>query len=233
MPAPLVDAFLLLVNRDPYTLSVIAVSFKVSAASLAIGIALGLPLGVALGMTRFGGRVGFLILVNAAMGLPPVVIGLFTFMALRRDGIFGDAELLFTPTAMVLAQVPLIAPLIAGITMAAIGALPSKLRLQARGLGAGRLQEARLLIRETRPSLFAACIAGFGTSIAEVGAILITGGNLLVGGENYTRTMTTAIVLETRLGNFARATAFALILLLCVLVVNVFLTRAQISGGER
>lgn len=228
LPGPLIDAFRLLIQGDPYTLSVIRLSIQVAGASLVLGILIGLPIGMALGATRFAGRLGFLILVNSAMGLPPVVAGLLTFMALRNEGIFGSSGLLFTPSAMVIAQVPLAAPLIAGITMAAVAGVPRDVRLQARGLGAGRIQEAWLLMREVRSSLLAACIAGFGVTISEVGAILITGGNLLVGGENYTRTMTTAIVLETRLGNFARATAFAVILLTLIVIVNVFLTRAQI-----
>lgn len=220
-------ALRLLLDGDPYTLEVIATSLKISAVSLAIAIAIGLPLGLALGMTRFAGKGGFLVLVNSAMGLPPVVVGLFVFMALRNDGPFGQAGLLFTPTAMVIAQVPLAVPLIAGITMAAIAALHPDIRLQARGLGAGRIQQARLVAREARPSLVAACIAGFGITISEVGAIIITGGNLLVGGHNYTRTMTTAIVQETRQGRFDRALAFAIILLVLIAIVNIFLTRAQ------
>lgn len=232
IPDPLLEAIRLLLERDPYTLSVIRLSLQVSVASLALGAVVGLPVGIALGMTRFAGRIGFLILVNAAMGLPPVVAGLTIFMALRNEGTFGDAGLLFTPSAMVIAQVPLAAPLIAGIIMAAVSTIPRDLRLQARALGAGRVREALMLMREARASLLAACIAGFGVTISEVGAILITGGNLLVGGENYTRTMTTAIVLETRLGNFGRATAFALILLAVIVLVNVFLTRAQVTKAQ-
>jgi tungstate transport system permease protein len=232
IPASVHEAFRLLIHGDPYTLSVIALSFKIAAASLAIGVVIGLPIGLALGMTRFAGRLGLLILVNSAMGLPPVVAGLLVFMALRNQGVLGGAHLLFTPAAMVIAQVPLAAPLVAGITMAAVSAVPRAKRLQARALGAGRLQEALLIIRETRASLLAACIVGFGSTVSEVGAILITGGNLLVSGHNYTRTMTTAIVLETRLGNFSRAMAFATILLASILVVNIFLTRAQLIRSE-
>lgn len=233
IPESLRDAFQLIIEGDPYTLSVIALSLKVAAASLALGVVIGIPIGMALGMTRFAGRLGFLILVNSAMGLPPVVAGLLTFMVLRNEGILGNAGLLFTPEAMIYAQVPLAAPLIAGITMAAVGGVPGDLRLQIRGLGAARLQEAWILMKQVRSSLLAACIAGFGVTISEVGAILIVGGNLLVGGENYTRTMTTAIVLETRQGNFSRATAFAAILLAIIIVVNVFLTRAQLAKGQR
>lgn len=228
IPDPVLEAIRLLIERDPYTMSVIAVSIEIAFASLLVGMSIGLPVGMILGMTRFSGRIGLLILVNSAMGLPPVVAGLVTFMALRRGGILGEANLLFTPAAMVIAQVFLAAPLVAGISMAAIGSIPKEVRLQARALGANRVQEARLLIREARSSLMAACIVGFGATISEVGAILITGGNLLVGGKNYTRTMTTAIVLETRLGNFGRATAFALILGAVIVLVNVLLTRAQL-----
>lgn len=232
VPETILDAFRLLVEGDSYTLSVIALSFRIAFLSLVLGILFGLPIGLLLGMTRFAGRFAMLILVNAAMGLPPVVAGLVTFMALRNEGILGAANLLYSPTAMVIAQVPLAAPLVAGISMAAIAAVPKAIRLQARALGASKIQEAWILIKETRTSLLAACIAGFGITISEVGAILITGGNLLVGGENYTRTMTTAIVLETRLGNFERALAFAFILLASIVVVNIFLTRAQLLRIE-
>lgn len=233
IPDPITEAIRLLLERDPYTMSVIALSIELAFASLILGIAVGLPIGMVLGMTRFSGRLGLLILVNSAMGLPPVVAGLITFMGLRREGVLGGANLLFTPSAMVIAQVFLAAPLVAGISMAAIGSIPKELRLQARALGASRLQEAGMLVREARSSLIAACVVGFGATISEVGAILITGGNLLVGGKNYTRTMTTAIVLETRLGNYGRATAFALILGAVIVGVNVFLTKVQLPRFQK
>lgn len=214
---------------DPYVVSVMGLSLRVAAGSLAIAAVIGIPLGVALGLTRFSGRLGFLILVNSAMGLPPVVAGLATFLLIRNQGPLGGLELLYTPSAMVLAQIPLVVPLIAGITMAGVSAVDDDLRLQARALGASRLEEARMVLRESKATAVAAIVAGFGASISEVGAILITGGNLVVGGENYTRTMTTAIVLETRLGNYGRAMTFAGILLVIIVIVNVFLTRAQIG----
>lgn len=214
---------------DPYIVSVAWLSLKIAAASLSIAALIGIPLGVALGLTRFSGRLVFLILVNSAIGLPPVVAGLVTFLLLRKDGLLGGFQLLYSPTAMVMAQIPLVVPFIAGITMAGISGVPSELRLQARALGASRVQEALTTLRESKGTTLAAIVAGFGASISEVGAILITGGNLLVGGENYTRTMTTAIVLETRLGNYGRAMAFGGILLIIIVIVNVFLTRAQIG----
>lgn len=229
MPESLSQAIRLLTNLDPYTLSVAGLSLKIALASLSIAMLIAIPLGLFLGLRKFSGRLGLMILVNAAMGLPPVVAGLVTFMALRREGLFGNANLLYTPTAMVIAQIPLVAPVIAGVIMAATSTVPRALRLQARALGASRIQEAWVVVREIRTSLVAACIAGFGAAISEVGALLITGGNLLVGGKNYTRTLTTAIVLETRLGNFARALAFASILLLAIVLVNVMLTRSQIG----
>lgn len=232
IPESISDAIELLISGDPYTYSVIWLSLKVAFFSLLIATLIGLPLGVMLGMTRFAGRLGFLIIVNAAMGLPPVVAGLLVFMLLRNNGTLGSLNMLFTPGAMVIAQVPLAMPLVAGVTMAAISTVGSGIRLQARALGASRMQEAMMLMKEKSASLIAACIVGFGATISEVGAILITGGNLLVGGRNYTRTMTTAIVLETRLGNFSRALAFALILILVILLVNVFLTRAQVTRFE-
>lgn len=223
----------LLISGDTYTFSVIALSLEVAAGSLLAGITIGLPIGLFLATTRFAGRAGFLILVNAAMGLPPVVVGLVTFMLLRNEGALGGLHLLYTPWAMVIAQIPLAAPLIAGITTAGISNLPKDLRLEVKALGTNRYQQARALMREARGTVIAACIAGFGVTISEVGAILITGGNLLVGGRNYTRTMTTAIVLETRLGNFGRALAFALILLTMIVIVNIVLTRIQHGGTDK
>jgi tungstate transport system permease protein len=214
---------------DPYILSVMLLSLKVAAASLVFAAVIGIPLGVALGLTRFSGRLVFLILVNSAIGLPPVIAGLVTFLLLRNEGALGGLNLLYTPTAMVIAQIPLVVPFIAGITMAGISGVSSELRLQARALGASKIQEALTVLREAKGTAVAAVVAGFGASISEVGAILITGGNLLVGGENYTRTMTTAIVLETRLGNYGRAMTFGGILLAIVVVVNVFLTRSQVG----
>lgn len=218
---------------DPYILSVMWLSLKVAAATLAIAAVIGIPLGVLLGLTRFSGRLVFLILVNSAIGLPPVVAGLVTFLLVRKEGLLGELQLLYTPAAMVMAQVPLVVPFIAGITMAGISGVPADLRLQARALGASRLQEAMTILRESKGTTLAAIVAGFGASVSEVGAILITGGNLLVGGENYTRTMTTAIVLETRLGNYGRAMTFGGILLVIIIVVNVFLTRAQVGKQFR
>lgn len=214
---------------DPYIVSVMLLSLKVAAASLGIAAVIGIPLGVALGLTRFSGRLVFLILVNSAIGLPPVVAGLVTFLLLRKEGLLGGLQLLYTPTAMVIAQIPLVVPFIAGITMAGVAGVPNELRLQARALGASRLREALTILRESKGTTLAAIVAGFGASVSEVGAILITGGNLLVGGENYTRTMTTAIVLETRLGNYGRAMVFGGILLIVIIIVNVFLTRAQVG----
>lgn len=219
----------LAIEVDPYVVSVMLLSLKVAAASLAIAALIGIPLGVALGLTRFSGRLVFLILVNSAIGLPPVVAGLVTFLLLRNEGLLGGIHLLYTPGAMVIAQIPLVVPFIAGITMAGIAGVPAELRLQARALGASRIHEALTVLRESKGTTLAAIVAGFGASVSEVGAILITGGNLLVGGENYTRTMTTAIVLETRLGNYGRAMTFGGILLVIIIVVNVFLTRAQVG----
>lgn len=218
---------------DPYIVSVMWLSLKVAAATLAIAGVIGIPLGVVLGLTRFSGRLVFLILVNSAIGLPPVVAGLVTFLLVRKEGVFGGMQLLYTPVAMVMAQIPLVVPFIAGITMAGISGVPADLRVQARALGASRLQEAMTVLRESKGTTLAAIVAGFGASVSEVGAILITGGNLLVGGENYTRTMTTAIVLETRLGNYGRAMTFGGILLVIIIVVNVFLTRAQVGKQFR
>jgi len=217
------DAARLLFGGDPYVREVLWLSLRVSGAAVAIGLFLGLPVGVAVGLTRFPGRRLVVALVHTGFALPPVVVGLFVYMSLSRSGPAGSFRLLFTPTAMVLAQALLAAPYIAGITLAAVQAVPEDVRLQARGLGATRWRALLAHVREARLGVFAAVIAGFGAVISEVGAVLLVGGN--IRGE--TRVLTTAIVLETRRGNFAIATALGILLLAAAFAVNLLLTSIQ------
>lgn len=217
------DAAGLLFGGDPYVREVLWLSLRVSGAAVAIGLLLGLPVGVAVGLTRFPGRRLVVALVHTGFALPPVVVGLFVYMALSRSGPAGSLRLLFTPTAMVLAQALLAAPYIAGITLAAVQAVPEDVRLQARGLGATRWRALLAHVREARLGVFAAVIAGFGAVISEVGAVLLVGGN--IRGE--TRVLTTAIVLETRRGNFAIAIALGILLLAAAFAVNLLLTSIQ------
>lgn len=219
----LAEAARLLFGADPYVRGVLWLSLRVSGAGVAAGLVLGLPVGVGVGLTRFRGRRLVVALIHTGFALPPVVVGLFVYMALSRAGPAGSMRLLFTPTAMITAQALLAAPYIAGITLAAVQAVPSDVRLQARGLGATRLRAIVAHVREARLGVVAAIIAGFGAVISEVGAVLLVGGN--IRGE--TRVMTTAIVLETRRGNFAVAMALGILLLAVAFTVNLLLTSLQ------
>ena len=178
--------------------------------AIIVSMVLGVPVGIFLGLHRFPGRQLLVTLVNTGMGLPPVVVGLVVFLLLARAGPLGSLELLYTPTAMILAQVVIAWPLVVGVTLAAIQGLDARLRLQILSLGASPSQLYWKLVREARLSLVAALAAGFGSIISEVGAVMMVGGN--IRGE--TRVMTTAIVLETRQGNFGLAIALSVVLML-------------------
>lgn len=204
-------------------LQTILLSLRVSGTATLIAVLIGIPLGAFIGMRRFRGRALAVALVHTGFALPPVVIGLFVFMFLSRNGPAGELELLFTPTAMVIAQALLAAPYVTGITLAAVQAVPADVRLQARALGAAPLRATITHLREARLGLVAAVIAGFGAVISEVGAVMMVGGN--IAGE--TRVMTTAIVLEARRGNFRTALTLGLVLLAIAFAVNIILTVAQ------
>jgi tungstate transport system permease protein len=201
----------------------ILLSLRVSGTATLIAVLIGIPLGALIALRRFRGRAVAIGLVHTGFALPPVVIGLFVFMFLSRNGPAGELDLLFTPTAMILAQALLAAPYVTGITLAAVQAVPADVRLQARALGATPLRAILTHLREARLGLIAAVIAGFGAVISEVGAVMMVGGN--IAGE--TRVMTTAIVLETRRGNFRTAIILGLVLLVIAFVVNMILTIAQ------
>ena len=204
-------------------LQTIWLSLRVSGTATLIAVLIGIPIGAFIGMKRFRGRTLAVALVHTGFALPPVVIGLFVFMFLSRSGPAGDWNLLFTPAAMIIAQALLATPYVIGITLAAVQAVPADVRLQARALGATPLRAVLTHVREARLGLVAAVIAGFGAVISEVGAVMMVGGN--IAGE--TRVMTTAIVLETRRGNFRTAVTLGLVLLAIAFVVNVTLTAAQ------
>ena len=188
---------------------------------------LGVSAGTALALTRFPGRRVLVSLVNTGMGLPPVVVGLFVSISLWRNGPLGVLGLLYTPTAMIIAQSVIATPIVTGISLAAIQQLPPKLRLQILALGATRWQMVRLLLREARLPLLAAVMAGFGGVISEVGASIMVGGNI----KGSTRVLTTATVMETGRGNFDIAIALSVILLLLTFAVNYLLTRIQQRGA--
>ncbi|MEE9218871.1 MAG: ABC transporter permease [Acidobacteriota bacterium] len=208
---------------DPDLINATWRTLHVSGVATLVSLVLGVPGGVALALRRFPGRVLVVALVNTGMGLPPVLVGLFVMIFLWRSGLFGEWDLLYTPTAMIVAQVLIAVPLVTGLSFSAVQALPKRLRMQVGALGASRLQSAWLLARESRLLLLAALMAGFGSVVSEVGASLMVGGNL----RGSTRVLTTAIVLEASKGNFAGGIALGLVLLVLVYAINDVLTRLQ------
>ncbi len=220
------QALLLLVHGDPEVLRITLLSLQVSGAATLLSLLAGIPLGTFLALARFPGRSIAVSLVNTGMGLPPVVVGLFVSIFLWRSGPLGFLELLYTPTAIVIAQFVIAAPIVTGLTVAAVQQLNPRLRLQLLGLGASRLQVAWLLVKEARLPLLAAMMAGFGGVISEIGASLMVGGNIY----RQTRVLTTATVLETSKGNFDMAIALSLLLLLLTFGVNWLLTSIQQRG---
>lgn len=218
-----VEAVRLLLSGDPELFRIVALSLQVSLTATGLSLLIGLPAGTWLALARFPGRGLLLGLVNTGMGLPPVVAGLLVTIVLWRGGLFGDLRLLYTPAAIVIAQFVIAAPLVVGLTAAAIQQLNPKLRLQILSLGATRRQMLWLLLREARLPLLAAVMAGFGAVISEVGASMMVGGNI----PGQTRVLTTATVLETSKGNFDLALALGLILLGLMSAVNLALTWIQ------
>jgi len=205
----IVEAARLLVTLDPDVVAITLRTLQVSTTATFISVLIGLPFGTFLALTRFFGR-GFVVsLVNFGMGLPPVVVGLVTWLFLTRYGPLGTLGLLYSPTAMVIAQAVIASPIVAGFAMAAIQSVNPKLRLQILSLGATRIQFLFLLLWEARLGILAAVIAGFGGVISEVGASMMVGGNV----RGYTRVLTTATVLEVSKGSFALATGLSIILL--------------------
>jgi len=217
------EAIRLLVTLDPEVVRIVVLSLKVSGTATLVALLIGLSGGVALAFLRFPGRNVVVAAVNTGMGVPPVVVGLFVSILLWRNGPLGILELLYTPTAMILAQVVIATPIVMGISLAALQALPEKLRWQAAGLGASRLQTVWILVREARLPLLAAVMAGFGGVISEIGASIMVGGNI----KGYTRVLTTATVMETSRGNFEIAIGLGILLLLLTFAVNATLTKIQ------
>ena len=217
------QAVTLLVAGDPEVLGITLLSLQISGLATLLSLAVGIPLGTLLALTRFPGRSVAVSLVNTGMGLPPVVVGLFVSVFLWRSGPLGALELLYTPAAIVIAQLAIAAPIVTGLTLAAVQQIPREWRLQMLGLGASRVQMLFLLMREARLPMLAALIAGFGGVISEVGASMMVGGNI----RGQTRVLTTATVLETSKGSFDVAIALSLILLAITFFVNWALTWIQ------
>jgi tungstate transport system permease protein len=217
------EAFRLLLVGDPEVWRITLLSLQISITATLLSLIVGIPAGTALALTRFPGRGLLVSLVNTGMGLPPVVVGLFVTILLWRNGVLGALELLYTPSAMVLAQLVIAAPIVTGLTLAAVQQIPERFRLQILALGASRLQMTWVLVKEARLPMLAALMAGFGGVISEVGASMMVGGNI----KGSTRVLTTATVLETGKGNFDIAIALSVILLAITFLVNWALTSLQ------
>ena len=222
------EAFYLLVSGDPEVWEITFLSLKVSLTATAISLLVGLPLGTWLAMRRFRGRGFSLSVINTGMALPPVVVGLWVSIFLWRSGPLGGLGLIYTPTAIVIAQTIIAAPVVTGLTAAALQQLDPRLQMQLLGLGASQTQMVLALWREARLPLMAALMAGFGAVISEVGASMMVGGNI----RHQTRVLTTATVLETGRGEFATAIALGFILLLLAYLVNMGLTWIQQRGAK-
>ncbi len=216
-------AISLVVGGDPEVLQITLFSLQVSGIATSISLALGLPLGTLLALGQFRTRKFWISVVNTGMALPPVVVGLLVSLTLWRSGPLGSLRWMYTPNAIVIAQTLIAAPVITGLTLAALQQLDPRLRQQLLGLGASRVQMIVALWREARLPLLAALMAGFGSIISEVGASMMVGGNL----RYQTRVLTTAIVLENSRGEFAAALALSFILFMLAYLVNLALTWLQ------
>jgi tungstate transport system permease protein len=225
----IVQAFQLLIHGDREMLRIAALSLEVSLGATMVSLILGVTIGTVIGLNKFTGRKFVISLVNTGMGLPPVVVGLVVMIFLWRSGPLGFMHILFTPTAIAIAQVIISLPIITGFTMASIQQLDPKLRLQILALGASRFQFLWLILKEARLPLLAAVMAGFGGIISEVGASTMVGGNIM----DQTRVLTTAIVMESGRGNFGLAIALSIILMILVYAVNLALTMIQQRSKTR
>ncbi|MEJ5203183.1 MAG: ABC transporter permease [Anaerolineales bacterium] len=213
---------------DPEIWQITRLSLQVSLIATVVSLMIGMPLGTWLALGEFRGRAFFLSLINTGMALPPVVVGLVVAMLLWRSGPLGSLRLIYTPVAIIIAQTIIAAPVVTGLTAAALESLDPRLRLQLLGLGASKLQMIGWLWREARLPLLAALMAGFGSVISEVGASMMVGGNI----KGQTRVLTTAIVLETGKGEFHTALELGLLLLVITYLINLCLTWIQHQGKK-
>ena len=221
----------LVIGLDADLVEIVLLSLRITLTALLIAVIVGLPLGAVIGVFQFPGRAAVTVLFNALMGLPPVVVGLLVYLLLSRAGPLGDYGILYTPTAMVVAQSILVIPIITALTRQTIADLHVEYQEQLQSLGASRLRMVPTLLWDGRFSLLTAVLAGFGRASAEVGAVIIVGGNI----NHATRVMTTTIALETSKGNLALALGLGLVLIGIVVAINglVLLTRfvaARVEG---
>ena len=213
------QAFSLIVSFNGEIYSIVLLSLAVSLISVFISALIALPMGCTIGLAEFKFKRPLMVILHTLMGLPPVIAGLFVFLLLSRSGPLGSMQLLFTPSAMIIAQVLLITPIIMGLTADVVSRNGIVAWQAARTLGAGRIRAMLTLFYEMRIGVTSSLAAGFGRAISEVGAVILVGGNI----KGFTRLMTTAIVLETGMGNFDRAIAIGIILLLISLAINAVL----------
>jgi tungstate transport system permease protein len=223
-----VSALQLVLTGDPALLAIVRLSLIVSLSAVVLAALIGIPFGAALALIQFPGRQAVIVVLNALMGLPPVVVGLAVFLALSRAGPLGSWGLLFTPKAMVIAQTVLVAPIIAALTRQTIEDLWIEYQDELTAMNIGPVGRVATLIWDARFSLVTALLAGFGRAAAEVGAIIIVGGNI----EGFTRTMTTAIALETSKGDLPLAVGLGVVLIAIVIAVNALAWTAR-RAGER
>lgn len=218
-------------------LNITLLSLRVSGTAVLIGASAGIPVGTLLGLRQFKGKrtvmrfvdVMLKSVINTFMGLPPVVVGLVVYLLLTASGPLGWLGLLYTPTAMIITQLIMVVPIIIGVTMSAVGSVEKAIREKALSLGATETQAAWMVLREARMGVLTSIIVAFGAAISEVGGIMITGGNI----RWWTRTLTTAIVIETELGNFTMALTLGAILLSMAFIINLALTIVQLKGARR
>jgi tungstate transport system permease protein len=218
----------MILSGDPALFAIVRLSLMVSLSAVAVAALIGVPFGALLALTRFRGRDAVIVLVNAFMGLPPVVAGLGVYLLLSRSGPFGSLGLLFTPSAMIIAQTILVTPIIAALSRQTIEDLWDEYRDELTAMGIKPAGRVATLIWDGRFSLLVALLAGFGRAAAEVGAIIIVGGNI----DGYTRTMTTAIALETSKGDLQLALGLGTVLIAIVILVNALAWLARRAGEE-
>jgi tungstate transport system permease protein len=220
------SALQLVLTADPMLVGIVKLSLLVSLSAVLFAAVIGIPFGAWLALARFPGRQGVIVLVNAMMGLPPVVVGLAIYLTLSHSGPLGRWGLLFTPQAMVIAQTVLVAPIIAALTRQTVEDLWAEYHDELKAMNVGPLRRVATLILDARFSLMTALLAGFGRAAAEVGAIIIVGGNI----EGFTRTMTTAIALETSKGDLPLAMGLGLVLITIVIAINALAWGARRAG---
>lgn len=223
------SAWELIISGDPTLYAIVRLSLAVSLSAVAIAVLVGLPLGAAVALTRFRGRTALIVLLNGFMGLPPVVVGLTVFLLLSRSGPLGVFGILFTPLAMVIAQALLVVPIIASLSRQTIEDLWHEYRDELTAMNVGAAGRMATLLWDSRYSLLTALLAGFGRAAAEVGTVMIVGGNI----DGFTRTMTTTIALETSKGNLPLAMGLGLILITLILMINAAAWGVRVWSEQR